>query len=206
MSEKQWLIGLDPSLKTAGVAILNPSTGERALYSGNWTAVVDWLSAKKILGQSIAIIEDPNRDSTLFGGWAMVKVEILKMMERKGQASLASVQGVFSVAAKMAQHVGENKASARVFIELFRKHGIPYGTIAPSSRNRADRDMVKFKNLGIQQLIMPTKTTAHQFQQLTSFDGRSNEHSRDAYTLIHGRTIKWGLLQVQLQKEYEQNR
>jgi hypothetical protein len=204
MSEKQWLVGIDPSLKNAGAAIYCPSTGERALFSGAWYAVIDWLSAQKILGSAIAIIEDPNMDKTLFGGWPPVRAEISKFTEKK--SSYGEIQSIFARAAKQAQNVGENKASAKVFIDLFRKHGIPYGSIAPSTRDRADRDLVKTRNLGIEMLVLPTKTTAHQFQQLTGFDGRSNEHSRDAAMLIFKKTIAWGKMQVQIRQQYEQNR
>jgi hypothetical protein len=199
MSEIKHIIGIDPSLKTAGCCIYTPESKEMRLYSGTWCEVVDWLSIQKVLKQSVVIIEDPNLDSNTFGAWGRVKAEILRFQSRK--CGLGEVQSAFLVAAKMAQHIGESKASAKVFIELFKKARVPFARVAPSDRDRADKDLYKPGNLGLSMLVMPTKTNAHQFQTLTGYSGRSNDDARDAATLVHGRGITWALNMVQIERE-----
>jgi hypothetical protein len=204
--ERDILIGIDASLVSCGIAILQD--GKLELHTAEILDAIKWLSAKKILSRSIAVIEDPNLDKNVFGQFVLVKAAVLKFAGKAvGQygmkqtaGTMADVQGAFSIAMKRAQDIGQAKAAAKILISLFERAKVPVVRIAPSDRHRADKESLKANFIGVQMLSMPTKTNAGQFQQLTGYVGRSNEHNRDAATLIHGRTIKWALMQISIQK------
>jgi hypothetical protein len=204
---KDILVGIDPSLTNCGVAILWPDK-TLELHTADLMAALGWLGSKKITGRMIAVIEDPNKNSNVFGQFAKVKTAVLRFAGKEvGQyamksrtATLADVQSEFSMAMKVAQNVGMSKAAAQLIISMMEKAGVPVLTIPPSDRHRADRESLKANFRGVQMLSMPTKTTAEQFRQLTGYAGRSNEHNRDAATLIHGRTIVWAETQLKIQK------
>lgn len=119
---------------------------------------------------------------------------------RHSKTTIDDVRREFGIAMKHAQSVGKNKAAGELFIEIFERQGIPVLEIAPSSRHRADKDLLKYKNQGIKMLAMPTKTTAAQFEQYTGYSGRSNEHTRDAGTLVFHKTIQWAQTQIMIQQ------
>jgi len=205
MVERDILIGVYQSLNNCGIAILQD--GKLELYTGEILDAIKWLSGKKIMSRSVAVIEDPNLDKTVFNRFGLIKAAVLKFAGKsvgygikQSVGTMADVQSEFSMAMKIAQNVGESKASAKILISLFKRAGVPVLTIAPSDRHRADKEGAKANFKGVQMLSMPTKTNAGQFQQLTGYAGRSNEHNRDAATLIHGRTTKWAQMQIQIRK------
>lgn len=206
MQERDILIGVDASLTNCGIAILQG--GNLELHTSEILDAIKWLSGKKILSRSVAVIEDPNLDKNVFGQFVLVKAAVLKFAGKEvgrygmkqSAGTMADVQGAFSIAMKRAQDVGQSKAAAKILISLFERSNVPVLRIAPSDRHRADKESIKTNFKGIQMLNMPTKTNAGQFQQLTGYTGRSNEHNRDAATLITGRTTKWALMQISIQK------
>lgn len=201
------LIGIDPSLTNCGIAIQWPDKSLE-LHTADLMGAMGWLGAKGITGRMIAVIEDPNKNSNVFGQFAKVKTAVLrfagKEMGYQGMkartATMADVQSEFLMAMKVAQNVGMSKAAAQLIITMMEKAKVPVLTIPPSDRHRADRESLKANFRGVQMLSMPTKTTAEQFKQLTGYVGRSNEHNRDAATLIYGRTIVWAETQLKIQK------
>lgn len=192
---KKFLIGIDPSFKTAGVAFFEPGSKKYDLFTGDFLGAVAWLNSKP-LRECIAVLENPALDSTLFFGWSKVRGSILKLQARAG--TLADVESEFRVCTKMAMHVGQSQAAGEMFKTLFEQVKVPCVEIAPSARHRADKP--DLKKLGIEMFVMPTKTTAEQFRQLTGHVGRSSEHARDAATLVWGKTVRWAEMQIQIQK------
>lgn len=204
---KTHLIGIDPSFKNVGIAVYRPENGAMSLHSGDLFSAIDFLNRSKLLGKCIVVLEDPNLNPNLFGGWPFVRAEIMKTLEKRPgyipfPTGLANVQSAYLRSAKQAQNVGENKAAAKLFAELFERQGVPFFRVSPTDRHRADKELVRANSRGIKMLVMPTKTNAMQFYELTGYSGRSNEHTRDAATLVHGRTIKWA--EISLLKHAEQ--
>ena len=195
---KSVLIGIDPSFATAGVAIYEPTTNNLILHGGDLFSCMSFLNNSGILGKAIAVIENPNMDGTVFGSWFRFQSQIARYVKR--QITLGDLKSEYSISMKHAQSVGKNKAAGELFIEMFERQGIPVLEIAPSSRHRADKDLLKYKNQGIKMLAMPTKTTAAQFEQYTGYSGRSNEHTRDAGTLVFHKTIQWAQTQIMIQQ------
>lgn len=195
---KTVLIGIDPSFATAGVAIYEPATNNLILHGGDLFSCMAFLNNSGILGKAIAVIENPNLDGTVFGAWFRFQAQIQKL--QKKQIGIGELKSEYSISMKHAQSVGKNKAAGELFIEIFERQGIPVLEIAPSSRHRADKDLLKYKNQGIKMLAMPTKTTAAQFEQYTGYSGRSNEHTRDAGTLVFHKTIQWAQTQIMIQQ------
>lgn len=64
---------------------------------------------------------------------------------------------------KIAQNVGMNKKEAGLLIEGFRRSGIPTRGVVPKQ----------------------SKINAAQFKQMTGYQGRTNEHKRDAGRLVY---------------------
>ncbi len=190
--ERDILIGIDASLVNCGVAMLDAG-GNWSLHTAELLDALAWLRARNIAQRAYIVIEDPNKDSTVFGLWFAIKEAILK------RSPIQEIESLYRRAMKQAQNIGESKAAAKVLIKIFESQGIPVVRIAPSDRNRADKKNVNDKNLFM--LKMPTKTNAKQFQLLTSYTGRSNEHNRDAGTLIAGRNPKWAELMYQRQRK-----
>lgn len=185
---KTHLIGVDPSFHTCGIAIYEPATTSLELFSGDSFEVIAYLNKKGVLSQSIIVLENPNLDSTSFNMWGLFQ----KAM--KSGAGVAELQKQFAICQTFAQKVGQSKAAGKWFLELFLRQGIPVAEVAPSSRDRADhKRLIGASPLVLRSLKMPTKTTQEQFKILTGWSSPSNEHKRDAATMIHGRTVSWAL-------------
>jgi hypothetical protein len=97
--------------------------------------------------------------------------------------------------------VGQNKAAAKLIIQVLEEKGIPVLEVAPSERQKAYRDEKggKVYHDKPNMLKMPTKTNAAQFEEVTGYGGRSNEHGRDAGTLISGVTVRNVLMRLEIQ-------
>lgn len=215
MNEKTILLGIDPSFVNFGVALYWPDSKKLLMNSGEMLHMVRWIqSTLKANGATlrnvIAYIEDPNRDSTTFNQWVMVKNEIEAMEKynrwlfRKNgmpprKSTMSDVESIFRRAMKRAQDVGKNKGSATQFLMMIHERGVPYVTIAPSARAKAykeewyldgEKKKKRLVRLPVKFLTMPTKTTQAQFNELTGYKGRSSEHARDAATLVWGISIR----------------
>lgn len=69
---------------------------------------------------------------------------------------------------RISQNVGMNKRDAQLIIDWLKKNNIPYYEIRPSKRSGVNVDHYKFK-------------------KLTGWQGKTNQHMRDAGMLIVGR-------------------
>ena len=187
----QYLIGIDPSFTNCAAAIYHPATKGLQLHTGDLFSVMAFLNGSGVLGKSIIVCENPNLDSNTFGMWAFFKQAL------QGNRDLKTLQGQFGICMKRAQDIGKSKASAELILEMFRRQSILVLEVKPSSRDRAD----KVKGADVRFMKMPTKTTAAQFATYAGFAvPKSNEHNRDAATLILGRTIEWAERQLALRR------
>lgn len=204
MSEKRkYLIGIDASFQDAGVCIYDTTSGKMGLFSGDLFAVMSHLNRCDVLDKAIAVIENADLDSTTFDAWFRFKQWVLKLISGKIRMEFGedNLKSWFSREMKIAQDAGKAKAAGALFVEIFRRANVPVLEIAPSSRDRADKEALKSGFRGIKLLNMPTKTTARQFQDYTGHVGTSNEHSRDAGTLVSGNTIAWARMSIRVQEE-----
>lgn len=109
------------------------------------------------------------------------------------ETNLASAQQAFGIAMKRARSVGENSAAAKLIIKMLADKNVPIIQISPSKRDRFDRIQKKFPKVAVKlaSLKMPTKTSAQAFNGWTGWTERSNEHNRDAGTLVYNKTMLW---------------
>ena len=189
MTTRTHLLGIDPSFETMGVAIYHPKTGHLELYTGDFQQAIRFIGNAG-MESIIAVVENPNLDKPVFKMWGLVEQSIKALIARKG--NMKDVQSKFSVAMRYAQNVGQNKAAAKLIIKMLRQKGVPVIEVAPSKRQRADKE----KNQRAELLRMPTKTSPEQFRRITGYTSRSSEHARDAATLVFGRTTKWAELHL----------
>lgn len=211
MQQKRLLLGLDPSFVKMGAAILNPETKQLILKSGEFQPMLKWINSNCKLSEVVAVVENPALDSTTFNMWGMVSKligdfvkysiwQILKNGSPPKRVQLSDVQQQFAISMNHAQKVGENKAAAKLLIQMLSDKVVPFVEVAPSARDKAfkeDKNGNK-RFLDVRFLKMPTKTTAEQFEQLTGYSGSSSYDSRDAATLIHGKTIKGVLTEIEI--------
>jgi len=187
----EYLVGIDPSFTNCAAAIYHPATKTLQLHTGDLFSIVAFLNQSGVLGKCIAVVENPNLDSTAFGLWYLMKQALGK------NAGMAELQSVFARVIKRAQDIGKSKASAELILEMFRRQNIAVLEVKPSSRDRAD----KVKNADVRLMKMPTKTNAAQFAVYCGFvPPKSNEHNRDASTLVVGRNIEWAERQLALRR------
>jgi len=243
--ERKYSIGVDPSFINMGVSIYHLEKKKILLQkTGDFNTMVNWIGRSVDLRECYGIVENPDKDSNIFGMFAMVKDEIEQVMRyqlwravkmglpskwvsriltsvkvSKKNASVSSVekslfdvQKKFGIAMKIASSVGENRAAAKLIIKMLSEHKVPIVEIAPSKRDRVDRVREKLKKkhgkfaadgLDIKSLTMPTKSTAEDFRFLTGYTERTNEHNRDAGTLVWGKNANWIEMKLKEQGYYE---
>jgi hypothetical protein len=89
------------------------------------------------------------------------------------------------ITARMGRDVGKNQAGATVVKQLCAYFRAPCLCIAPSQRRKASKRLKRANGLPY-----PTKTTKAQFEGLTGCREKTNEHNRDAGTLVWGMSVK----------------
>ena len=212
MNQYRYLIGCDPSYQNFGVCIYDTHQKTMLLKTGKFGEMVKFINSNIDKKKSIAVVENSALVSAVFKMWPMVKQEIDKYAESlakyhmtkiKGDTlkphkpTLTDVQSSFAIAMKLAQHVGNQKGACEQIIEIFKSVDIPVYEVSPAARDRADKAQKKAgkATVNIHSLTMPTKTTAAQFKELTGYGAAkgesSNEHNRDAATLIYGKTCEY---------------
>ena len=198
--EKTFILGIDPSFKTMGACIYNIATHELKFGGGDLFETIKFIRENADQKRTIAVVENPDLDNTVFNAAGPISKSINELLYQKSnpfkkvkdRPTVNSIVSDVRIALKIAQGVGKNKAAAQLIIQVLERAGIPVLQIAPSKRMRADKDLKKLKAdpaAGVKLLSMPTKTTSHQFKQLTGYAGRTNEHQRDACTLFWGKSI-----------------
>lgn len=208
MNQYRYLIGCDPSYQNFGVCIYDTQEKTMLLKTGKFGEMVKFINSNIDKKKSIAVVENSAMVSAVFKMWPMVKSEIDKYAEslakyhmakfsgtlKPNKPTLTECQSSFAIAMKLAQHVGNQKGACEQIIEIFKNVNIPIHEVSPAWRDRADKAQKKAgkAKVNIHSLTMPTKTTSAQFLELTGYGSgkneRSNEHNRDAATLVFGKT------------------
>lgn len=204
MNKRKILLGIDPSFITMGVAIKDPSKKlhKYKLFTGTMTDCISWLGQNVKMKEVVAIVENPALDSAVFGAWERMRKAIVT-------GGIGTIKYEFNMIISRAQKVGENKAAAKLFIKLLADKGVPVIEVAPSARQKAySKVKGNIERKKVKLLRSPTKTTKEQFYELTGENPKegNTEHSRDAATLLHGKTLKWCELQLKLQEKPEQRK
>ncbi len=207
LSEKKWIVGIDPSFINCGICRYNPETNEMALFTGDFFEAINWIGQNMKLKDCVFVLENPALDSAVFSGLGICKGTVLQYGDYQKKLGAKewplptavkwdNVAEQISIALNMATKVGESKASGKLMAQMLAKHKVPVIQIAPSNRDRADRAKVP---VGL--MTMPTKTTRQQFETLTGFKGVSNEHNRDAATLVCGKDFQWAEMMLMIKLE-----
>lgn len=196
--EKTMILAVDPSSdKTIGLALkkfINGRSTAMTFFTGDLFQCINWINQNCILNQTIAVVENANLNSAVFGAWDQMKRSIVRN-------NFAEMKSVFSRLIKHAQRIGRMKNASELIITLFEQQCVPVIEVAPSSRRKAYRETKDKKKirLNVMTLNMPTKTNREQFAILTGHVGTTSIDARDAGTMIHDKTINWCLLQLQKQ-------
>lgn len=204
---RKYLIGIDASLDNAGCCIYDPETNRMQLFTGTVFGMVAFVNKNANLSECVAVVENINMNSPLFRASGILRMELGKY--KRGEIGEGSVMATFGRLSTMAQGLGKSKAACDLIISMFRQRNVPVVEIAPSDRHRADKPPKSGKApLSMQMLSMPTKTTRYQFETITGFTGVSSEHSRDASTLVWGKSMQWAETMIlrQLEKKAEEIR
>ena len=197
MTKQNILLGVDPSFGNCGVCLYDPVDKSMRLKTGDAFEMMDWVGEEAGLDRILAVVENPNMDSTTFDKWAIMQNKITAL--RHGKCSMKQVKQTFDISMNYAQSVGENKSAAKRILKILSDHSVPVLQVAPSSRQRAYR-MVGDKTirLNVRFLRLPTKTTLEQFKQLTGYGERCSEHARDAATLVWDKSPSWVINQIKI--------
>lgn len=216
------IVGIDPSFENVGIAIKDLATGKISLFPvKNFQAAVRLFKTLD-LSDAVIVLENPGLDSMIFSTkyWlenflsqidngeisvkrmlAFLKWNGSKRSDPSNPEALAYVQ--YKSNLEMAKRVGKSIASAELLLSIFDAASIPVIQIRPSDRTRARRngEKVIHKLNVLKGMNMPTKLTGIEFNLLTGYDKISNEHSRDAATMIWDKTEAWCSLQIAKSKK-----
>lgn len=195
MTKIKRLMGIDPGVKNSGIAAWHPETR-------SWTTMttLPWDLARQFIEaldpeEYGIIIEDPDLDSNLFGGWDVMSIGIDSY--RHGRITREMLKIQYRTNTRIARDVGKNQMVAQVLRASMEYRKIPHLRIAPSNRDSINDRRIT-KKIQLLQYRIPTKTTAEQFETITGYSGRSSSHSRDAATLVYDRTVQWFCTQLKL--------
>lgn len=155
-------IGIDPGKKT-GFAVWNGKARdfeeiETFDFWGAIYRILDWKRWPERTQDLCVVIEATHLNPSMHAK----TIGITKAMEHLPEsARMSSLM-------KIAQNVGGNKREAELFVEFAKKHDIMVIEAKPTRKS-------------------VTKITAEKFKIWTGWDGRTNEHSRDAAMLVFGK-------------------
>lgn len=183
-------IGIDPGV-TTGIAVYNGG-GITALQSGSHSqmllAVID---ISRSNGNLLSIIlEDVHADKTNFVAAQFIRQMMANpALAKKMPSEKKRMAYCINAACKRSRDSGMTAGFAMDWKALFAQQGITYATLAPSMRDNAAAILSKLgKGINpapvIARLRAPTKLNAGQFKTLTGCQLPSNEHTRDAATLV----------------------
>jgi len=186
----KWYIGIDPGRNT-GIALYEEGKIKQ-LRSGSHCEMLLYLQALSQTEGIIleAVLEDVHADKTNFVASkfiaGMMKSAVLK---KKIPNEKARLSYAINAACKRSRDSGMAAGFAADWQEFLSLHQIPYATLAPSKRDNAETLLAKagrvLNHAGvIRSLTAPTKLSAAQFRELTGYTGSTNEHTRDAGTLV----------------------
>jgi len=166
-----YLIGIDPGMnlkdRNTGLAVYNTKTKEIEHATSYFIeeAYFKILEYKEV--SPIIVLEDP---SLITNNYTAAKY---------GKTLPAKL--------KIANDAGRNQGAAILLFRMLTVAGFTVLRIAPNKRRQARKGNNKL--IDLLSLYMPTKTSAKQFEILTGYTKQTNEHVRDAATLVWGKTI-----------------
>lgn len=190
------LLAIDPGkAKHNGRAYYDTETTQYADLKG--VGIVDLVTSmvqdyKNNLIHGV-VLEDPNLDSTIFRGQKYYNTLKGKFGHQRALAG----------AMKLGEDVGKNKGLAIIIEDTLISNSIPYIKIAPSKRRRIDK--ASLSGIALRTVLMPTKITAKQFNEMTGYGGKSNEHSRDAGAMVYRMTSAKFMALWEVQKRINLN-
>ncbi len=179
-----YLIGIDPgSRKRTGFSLKNLSSGK--LERVESMSMFDCLKTLELLASQKmrfgVVLEDANEDSLTYSSWQIMSAVLLRTKSWQQNRFLAKAKEHFGIETKKSQAVGKVKALCQQVIDVCDEIEIPCLLIAPGRR----QSMEKVNHNKPELLRMPTKVKADAFNRITGWIGKSNEHGRDAGTLIY---------------------
>lgn len=225
MTDIRYLIGLDVSIQTGnnGFVIYDCKTKQFiAIRSMGYKSLVGEISdflneycTKSDNGKEWAniavVLENADLDSAVFGAWEKFQA-MLKAQFKSNFPNWKALASTFSANMMQAQNIGMQKMVARDVLHGLQMLGVKLIQVAPSWRERADATKTKggLATNDITYYRMPTKTTKEQFEKLTGYKGITNEHERDAATLVWNQTYErlkvWSDMQMLNVKAYQEKK
>ena len=164
------------------------------IFSGTVFEVLEILVYwdRKTDSHMCVVVEDNTLERGVFNQWEPF-LSVVSAYFKKGIGSIQSVKAAFDKCLQMAQAVGKNKYICKLFIAEIKMREMPHLRVSPSSRDRADKSKfrggVTIEAGQVELMRMPTKTTEAEFKRLTGYMGNTNEHERDAATLVWNKTV-----------------
>lgn len=151
------LIGVDPGSIT-GVCVWNPER-EKILDMQSMSHIkfMEWVVTGKEVYDMVVAIENPNLNQPVF----MTKEE-KDLIQGCGDFPAKDI--ALRILLRRAQNIGMNKQIAKTLMEFMESKGISFVPIRPFRK----------------------KMDAEQFRNLTKWEGRTNQHNRDAAILVFG--------------------
>jgi len=204
MKKEHILVGVDPGKENFSLAFYHTHT---RIYTNFFTGNPDQTTSRLFAYmldhpqyEYRVIVEDPNLDSALFYGWSTISGLIKAYKFCQGNVQLSDIESVYRTQAKKSERVGFVKLITQQFLHQLDAHEIRYIRIAPSQRTCVKlQDSKRLKGIKLLQAKMPTKTNRAEFKLLTKHTGQTNEHQRDAATLVFDRTFKWFEMKQRMQ-------
>ena len=193
--KKQILIGIDIGIwKNTGVAIYDPKAKEFILIES-----MDFFDAMaKIKGiyinpdyDIIVVVENADLSSNVFGA-DVTLVNFIKGWMAKPIKDWKGLTSKIRMVITWGTNVGKNKGIAVSFCKKLREIGIATVEINPSDRRVAGSTVKVGKIeqvIPLNQLPMPTKVKSEDFIKLTGYTKQTNDHGRDAATLLWKKTF-----------------
>ena len=202
-----YIIGIDPSSQESntGFAIYDTVKKEFVtIRSMNFLSAVNealeflqanctWevVEGRKRWKNAFCMVENADLDGPVFGAWKRFSGLLRSKWRMPMNAVMPILGSSYKRDLKHAQNIGMVKIASRVLVKGMEDIGLMTYEIAPSWRHSMDgglKTVGGLKTNSVKHLTMPTKTNAKQFKALTGYIGRSNEHGRDAATMIYEQT------------------
>lgn len=194
-----YLLGIDPGVDTFSVAVYHMQAKVyKEFFTGTLEQGIEYcVKISREIDVLGAVMEDPRMNKRIFGQWEKLERYLLKwksghkMKQPAGPPKYVTtddLKSVFGISMRHSSSVGANRLCAKIAERRLQYYGIPVLCINPTNRKTAYREE-KGKKIPlpphlVKQLIKPTKTNAAQFHALTGCEIRTNEHKRDAATLV----------------------
>jgi hypothetical protein len=178
-------------METCGAAAYDLRTKKLTHFTGELRSLWKWIGDNYKTDEIIVVLENPGLSKNTYGAVGIVTAAATKY--KQGRCGIEEVAKAAGIAARMSRNVGENGASAKYAKKLLTAAKVPVIEVSPTERDKAfktERDGTKRKLLA-RALTMPTKTDRAQYESVTGFVGVTNEHARDAGTLVAGRSMMW---------------